>query len=58
MPAEREPMRSVREILRLRAKGLTDRAIERSARAWRVAHGERLCRSGGRAGLSCRCRRG
>ena len=30
MPAERVPMRSVREILRLRAEGLSDRAIARS----------------------------
>src|SRR5215211_3247503 len=32
MPAERVPMRSVREILRLRAEGLSDRAIARSTR--------------------------
>ena len=32
MPAERVPMRSVREILRLRAEGLSDRAIARSVR--------------------------
>jgi transposase len=32
MPAERVPMRSVREILRLKAEGLSDRAIARSTR--------------------------
>ena len=32
MPAERVPMRSVREILRLRAEGLSDRAIACSTR--------------------------
>ena len=32
MPAERVPMRCVREILRLRAEGLSDRAIARSTR--------------------------
>ena len=32
MPAERVPMRIVREILRLRAEGLSDRAIARSTR--------------------------
>src|SRR5882757_1190125 len=32
MPAERVPMRSVREILWLRAEGLSDRAIARSTR--------------------------
>jgi hypothetical protein len=44
MPAERVPMRYVREILRLRAEGLSDRAIARSVR---LARG-RLCRSSGR----------
>src|SRR5262249_41804563 len=32
MPAERVPMRCVREILRLKAEGLSDRAIARSTR--------------------------
>ena len=32
MPAERVPMRCVREILRLKAEGLSDRAIARSVR--------------------------
>ena len=32
MPAERVPMRYVREILRLKAEGLSDRSIARSTR--------------------------
>ena len=40
MPAERVPMRSVREILRLRAEGLSDRAIARSTRLARSTVGD------------------
>src|SRR5260370_8416665 len=40
MPAERGPMRSVREIWRLKAEGLGDRAIARSTRLARSTVGE------------------
>jgi transposase len=40
MPAERVPMRCVREILRLRAEGLSDRAIARSTRLARSTVGD------------------
>ena len=40
MPAERVPMRSVREILRLKAEGLSDRAIARSMRLARSTVGD------------------
>jgi len=40
MPAERVPMRSVREILRLKAEGLSDRAIARSTRLARSTVGD------------------
>src|SRR5260370_41359462 len=48
MPAERVPMRSVREILRLRAEGLSDRAIARSTRLARSTVRD----YGGRAGAA------
>ncbi len=51
MPAERVPMRSVREILRLKAEGLSDRAIARSARLARSTVGEYAGRAAA-AGLS------
>jgi hypothetical protein len=40
MPAERVPMRCVREILRLKAEGLSDRAIARSTRLARSTVGD------------------
>jgi hypothetical protein len=46
MPAEKMPVRSVREILRLRAEGLSDRAQHAPG----PQHGERLRRSGGGGG--------
>jgi len=53
MPAERASMRCVREILRLKAEGLSDRAIAAQHRAG-TQHGERVRRpdQGGRADVA------
>jgi transposase len=51
MPAERVPMRCVREILRLKAEGLSDRAIARSTRLARSTVGDYASRAAA-AGLS------
>lgn len=45
MPAERAPMRCVREILRLKHEGLSDRAIARSTRVARSTVSEYLGRA-------------
>src|SRR5262249_56960469 len=49
MPAERVPMRCVREILRLKAEGLSHRAIARSTRLARSTVSDY---AGGRAELA------
>ena len=51
MPAERVPMRSVRAILRLKAEGLSDRAIARITRLARSTVGD-YARRAAAAGLS------